>query len=207
MKIFNSFQELWKHAAFCPLCRKECREVKVSVGPEDVFKLISFQKDDTQLTLECAFHFKKKINHLKYEIDCLTNSLRFSHVGQSDSDVMASRASKSFSYFCLNSRCAICDGSYFHSADIHLAILENKITNVNIDREGVYLTSETDNFHITTYGQDFYQMTVGRWYMDDDGVLVDEIEEGKMINLPEVNFDFIDQAKVIEKIKFLILFS
>ncbi len=76
MKTFNNVQELWDYCSFCPICTRNCREVIVSVGPDGVFILISSQKKDNNLYLQCTYKNKRNIYNVDYNINCLDNTFQ-----------------------------------------------------------------------------------------------------------------------------------
>lgn len=203
MKIFNTVQELWDHCTLCRLCGKSCRDISVSVGPDDKFDLSFYQKDKGSLNMSCLYNKRRNNGAIQvdYSINCLDNFCDVSVVNIAD-QLKAKKIKESYFYFYIESTCDICGHGITSSLD--LEINETKhITNIGLERESYYVLKEPDRFHITTY-HDRNVMYVSRCYLDEDSNLIEDLNP---IKLPLVNLDFSNQHHVVEKIKTLILFS
>ena len=51
MKLFNSLQELYSYAMFCPMCQDMSRKISWSIGPEYSVKLLSDRKEEKYINL------------------------------------------------------------------------------------------------------------------------------------------------------------
>lgn len=208
MKALNSVQDLWAHCRFCPICQDMCRDVTIDVGPDDVFTISSFEKQDHILRLECTFRAKKQRYRTVYSVNCLDNTFKVDisepvhESASSDSYKRNDRASAPYFFFYIFSDCKKCNSAHTNSSDLELDLLERKVSNIGIEREGVYLLTEKDKFHISLF-YDRNVMLVSR-AREEDSVIVDD---DKHVELPLVNLDFSNPNKVINKIKTLILFS
>ncbi|MGE3320546.1 MAG: hypothetical protein AB7I18_14755, partial [Candidatus Berkiella sp.] len=73
MKILNTLHDLWRHCLFCPICQDYCRDIDITVGPDEAFNLDTYQKDNNFLYLNCVFKRGNKVKYkVKYSIDTLT---------------------------------------------------------------------------------------------------------------------------------------
>jgi hypothetical protein len=209
MKSFNTVQELWDHCSFCPICQEDCRDVLISVGPDAVFQILDSEKDDSFLDMSCTFTNKKNVYSVQYKINCQDNTFT---VDVTDVQLLTAAAQlpnkkveEAYFYFYLQSSCPKCQCAVTYGSDLELDILDRKITNIELEREGFYLLKEIDKFHITTI-YDRNIILVSRCQGIEDGDLGFE-EDDKTITLPMVKLDFTNQAKIVNKIKTLILFS
>lgn len=212
MKIFNTVQELWTHCVFCPLCKQYGRTLALSAGPDDQFRFtqnMPYELSGHELKLNTVFdnHARKsKVpgspkNAVSYTIDMESNT--FTIDIHSQSPLVVEDAEKANFYFYIYANCNNCNSSYFNSADLEFDLLEKKVCNLQADREGFYLTSEKDKYHITA-SHDKNILMVSRLEIAEDGIVSDG---ESIVELPFINLDFSDLTKVSNKIKTLILFS
>ena len=208
MKTFNSIQELWDYCSFCPICMRNCREVVVSVGPEGVFILISSQKKDNNLYLQCTYKNKRNIYNVDYDINCLDNTFKVEvpKVQELAPGEVANpkRVKQAYFFFFVEGLCNECNCATAHSLDLELDIVDRRISNIGLERESFYLLGGKDKFHVTPI-HDRNVMLVSRCYVDDEEIGFSESD--KTIELPMVKLDLTDQEKATNKIKTLILFS
>jgi hypothetical protein len=113
------------------------------------------------------------------------------------------RVTKAYFYIYIHSKCNECKCSLSDTIDLEFGIVDKKITNIQLDREVFRLLNEVDKFNITVI-HDGNIMLVSRCYEFDEE---DYDEDSKAIRLPLVKLDLLNQAKVVNKIKTLILFS
>lgn len=209
MKLFNSVQELWDFCSFCPICQRNCREVIVSVGPDGNFILVSSEKkNDNTLFLQCTYKNKRNIYTVEYNINCLDNTFKVEvpkvQELASGEEPNTKRVSKAYFFFFLEGLCRECNCTSAHGADLELDIVDQKISNIGLERESFYLLEGKDKFHVSPI-HDRNVMLVSRCYVDDEEIGFSESD--KTIELPLVKLDVTDQAKATNKIKTLILFS
>jgi hypothetical protein len=206
MKIFNSIQELWDYCSFCPVCQG-ARQISVSVGPDMVFSLKHMHKEDETLHLECIYKKKQNLYTIQYKIDCNTNLFDVSvanvEVLVEKNQIPFAKVAKAYFYIYIRSKCHECGCSSTDSIDLEFGIVDKKVTNIQLDREVFRLLNEVDKFNITVIHDDNI-MLVSRCYEFDEE---DYDEDSKAIRLPLVKLDLLNQAKVVNKIKTLILFS
>lgn len=179
----------------------------LSVGPDAVFKLDSFLKIDKLLIMQCRYFYKNvgKSYPVEMKIDCHSNTVEAivgTGYNSSGPNVIPERVDKAYFYFYIQGRCEHCHNSAAYSLDIETDILKKKVFNIGLEREVFSLVKEEDKFFVTL-NHDSDIMRVSRFYETLSG----ELEDVKSIELPIVNIDCVDQAKTINKIKTLILFS
>jgi hypothetical protein len=195
MKILNTVQELWSHCLYCPICKDICRDPLVSVGPDDQFQIVFAEKEDHILSVQCLFKKKDKKIHVTYLIDCLKNTFE---IEGNDSALQ-----NTYCYFYIQSDCRRCDATHTNGTDLELNLETKQISNIGIEREGIYLLSTKDKYHVT-FQYDNNTMLVSKCFEDDDGMLIDD---NKVARLPLVNLDFSKPRKAANRIKTLLVFS
>ncbi len=207
MKTFNNVQELWDYCSFCPICTRNCREVIVSVGPDGVFILISSQKKDNNLYLQCTYKNKRNIYNVDYNINCLDNTFQVEvpKVQELAPGEVANtkRVKQAYFFFFVEGLCYECNCTSAHGLDLELDIVDKKISNIGLERESFYLLEGKDKFHVTPI-HDRNVMLVSR-HIDTEEIGFSG--DDKTIELPLVKLDLTDQEKATNKIKTLILFS
>src|SRR5574337_519053 len=199
---FNNIQELWDYCSYCPICTRKCREVVVSVGPDDHFILVDFEKEGTNLQLQCTFKNKSHIYSAEYNIDCLNNSFsvkipKVQSVPEGET-AEPERATRAYFFFFLEGLCRECNCTSAHGKDLELRVIDNKIFDIELERENFYLLEGKDKFHVSPI-HDRNVMQVNRCYPDDDGISFNESK--KIIELPLVKLDLADQERVVSKLK------
>lgn len=208
MKLFNTVQELWDYCAYCPICMRSCREVVVSVGPDGVFILVSSQKKNNNLHLECTYKNKRNIYSVNYDINCLDNTFKVEvpKVQELAPNEVANpkRVKEAYFFFFVEGLCRDCNCTSAHGQDLEFDLIDKKISNIGLERESFYLLEGKDKFHVTPI-HDRNVMLVSRCYVDDEEIGFSESD--KTIELPLVKLDLSDQEKATNKIKTLILFS
>ncbi len=208
MKLFNTIQELWDYCAYCPICMRNCREVIVSVGPDAVFILVSSQKKDNELYLQCTYKNKRSIYTVEYNINCTDNTflVKVPNVVELPLGETAKpeKVKEAYFFFFIEGLCKECSCTSAHGLDLELDIVDRKVANIGLERESFYLLESKDKFHVTPI-HDRNIMLVSRCYVDDEQIGFTESD--KPIELPLVKLDLSDQEKTSNKIKTLILFS
>lgn len=208
MKQFNNIQELWDYCRYCPFCMRNCRETIVSVGPDDVFILVDSKKESDKLLLQTTFKSKRHIYNVEYNINCLDNSFEVEVTtvqevppGETPNPDKAKRA---YFFFFVEGLCRECSCTSAHGADLELNLTDKKISKIELERESLYFMECKDKFHVSPI-HDRNVMLVSRCYVDENELGF--AESDKTIELPLVKLDPTDQAKTVNKIKTLILFS
>lgn len=204
MKLFNTIEELWDYCLICPICQNTSREIILTVGPDDNFGIASYEKEGAQLRVVCSYQRdrfdKKSLHTATFLIDCQQNTFQIEAISPDPEIVKAAQQAYFFMY--MHANCERCFESYLNSSDLEFDIENKSISNIQMDREGIYIASEKDKFHITL-SHDRNVMSVSRVYPEQDG----EVDDENIIDLPLVNLDLSNPAKVINKVKTLILFS
>jgi hypothetical protein len=207
MKIFNTIQELWDYCSFCPVCQKNGRQIILKVGPDAVFTLTNFDKTKTKLNLDCVYKKKNNFYRVVYKIDCLSNLFNITVpemvIDFPEAQLPRQKVKQAYFYLYIQSDCKKCKCAASYGKDLELEILDKKISNIKLERESFFLLKEKDKFHISVnYGSNY--MVVSRCQGLDD---IDFEEESGKVKLPLFDFDLSDQAKLVQRIKTLILFS
>jgi len=192
MKILNTVQELWSYCLYCPICKDVCRDILVSVGPDDKYQVVFHEKEDHILSIQCLYN--KKIS-VTYNVDCLKNTFEIEGGNSS--------LHQSYCYFYIQSDCRRCNATHTNGTDLELNLEEKKVYNIGVEREGVYLLSTKDKYHLTLQ-YDNNTMLVSKCFEDDDGMILDD---NRVCNLPIVNLDFSKPRKAAHRIKTLLVFS
>jgi hypothetical protein len=210
MRIFNTVQELWSYCLFCPLCKEYARSIELQVGPDDLFRLsfnIPYEKIDDQLELYCIFarevgRYKgdKRTYAATFLIDCNTNQF-FLHT--SGDEIINKEIDGAAFHFYAYAKCAKCKNSYINTAELEFDNISKRVRNIQMEREGYYLVSENDKYHVTQF-HELNVTGVSRIQVPEQFV---SIEEDNVLELPLLKLDFSDIPRVVEKIKTLILFS
>jgi hypothetical protein len=195
MKILNSVQELWSYCLYCPICKDVCRDVSVSVGPDDQFQVVFSDKDNHILSVQCLYKNKDKKVHVTYLIDCLKNTFEIEGGDES--------LAKTYCYFYIQSDCRRCDATHTNGTDLELNLEDKQVYNIGIEREGIYLLNTKDKYHITM-SYDNNTMLVSKCFQDDEGMIIDD---NKVARLPLVKIDFSKPRKAANRIKTLLVFS
>jgi len=203
MKILNTVEDLWNYCLFCPICQKAERKMTVSVGPDEAFELLSYEKDNQFLTLHCAISILHKKHIAKYSIDCSNNSFQFAISETAALDISIEKASSPYFYFYIEGDCGNCNQSYVNSNDLELDFLHGTISNIGLEREVVWLLSQENKFKLTmNYG--LSKMAISLITVKDERYFTNE--KGHM-TFPIIDLDFSNPAKVINKIKTILVFS
>lgn len=203
MKILNTIQELWDYCLYCPLCKESCRKIDISVGPDDYFNLISFKKNNEKLNLKGRLLSGNQIYIVNYTINCLDNSFDVKFSLTDDIKENPYNLVAPYFYFYINGDCEKCNRSYINGSDLEFDNENKKIANIGIDREGIYLVSEHDGFHVDLQ-YNANKTIIYKCAEDRHGTIADFVP-GYVCNLIKINF--LDADKAINKIKTLLTFS
>lgn len=191
-KTRNTIQELWSYCLYCPICKVICREITVAAGPNDQFKLVFFKKENHILAIQCVY---KKSFIVNYEINCLDNTFKI--IGNN------LNLDQTYCYFYIQSICRICNATHVTGTDLELNLEEKSIYNIGLEKEGVYLLSTKDMYHITILYKNS-TMLVSKCFKDKDGIVLDD---NRVCTLPLVDLDFSNLHKVAYRIKTMLVFS
>jgi hypothetical protein len=207
-KSFDTVQKLWSYCLWCPVCLDTCRKVHVLDGPDNTFEVTDFSKENEILTVRSLHKTGKfkarpqnlgvKVEKLKYithTINCVNNTFT---VEADDPELL-----KMYWFFFIQSDCEKCNSSYANGTDMELNTANNTIFNIGAEREGIYLLSKKEKYHVTM-AYDSNAMLVSKCFEDKDGSIIDD---SKVCQLPIVNIDFSKLNKAINKIKTMLVFS
>ena len=210
MKSFNTLQELWDYCLYCPVCQRNCRQIHLSVGPDDTFIIVNFDKVDSFLNLQCIFKTAKSRSFsLNFKIDCQNNS--FDSEVYSVSSGNSPQAKDIYFFFFLEGLCPECNCSSAHSLDMELNFHRKKISDIGLELEDFCLLKAPNKFRIDivyhTTKPDTMIISKIRTTPNDPHAEIEFIDDHKSIELPVIKLDFSDQTKLSNRIKTLILFS
>ncbi len=76
MKTFNSLKDLYNYFSYCPVCKRDDRNVIMSVGPAKSHDLISYELTDQDLIIYSTY---KEKNVVQYRVNYKINLLDCSH--------------------------------------------------------------------------------------------------------------------------------
>ena len=197
MKIFSNINELWNYCLFCPICQENCRDMKVSVGPDMVFIMNSYEKTEKMLNLCCNYKNSSYIYTVNYKINCIDNTFIMTVPIAKPNNETYRKASRAYFYFYIQSNCKKCNCASAYGNDLDLNTLKKTISNIKLEHEGfsLYTGKESNMFFLEI---DHIDNVIFVGCLPDNG---------KEIQLPLFDIDLIDQAKTIEKLKTYILFS
>lgn len=202
MREFQTVEELWQYCLFCPLCKEPSRTITITAGPDDNFKLSQYEKIGPELKLYCKYRSDDKYKYNKFAsgatitVDCNSNEYTLEIAGDATHN-------QNIYFFCyLHSKCNGCGFSYLNTSDLEFDDSNKHISNIKIDQEAVFFLSAEEKYHISVC-HDSNIIMVSR--CEDMGDAM--IDDPNIIELPLVNLDLSDRAKVVSKIKTLILFS
>jgi len=196
----DTLQQLWEYCQFCPICQKPCRDVVVSVGPDDNFRMIDYSKQDNLLHIRCDYYFEDTAQtEVTYIINCDTHKYELQMLDEGMPETQFPF------YFYLNANCD-CNNASISSIDIEIKWAEATCQIYErflIDQEDIYLITGQEGYHITLRSNQS-RMVVSKLIFSRTGGLIDD---GVEQTYPFVNFDYTDIDKSIHKLKTIILFS
>jgi hypothetical protein len=203
MKLFNNIQNLWEYCQFCTVCQDNTREVSISIAPDKVFELISYEKKDQFLILHCTYFVNNQKSIFNYMVDCLDNSFQFQILHTEIISEVNLTSDRYTSCFWFQSECKKCNQTYVNGNDLEFHFNTSLISNIGVEREGIFISSEEHHYHIV-YSEDVMTIYKTRaWAPDEE----DDMDQGPGIDLPVVAFDFSNQQKVINRIQTLLVFN
>lgn len=221
MKKFENLQELWSYCQYCPVCRQACRNIDLSVVPDN-FKLISYRKEERFLKLFCVAQRRKqekyKINYIidvitgKYSVEVLelidaptVEMNADTNLDEEEKHRLRVKMSKSCIFFYLNGDCSNCNNSYISTIDAELSGTTMSITgsSIGIEREGITILLPNDKYRLTIL-HDTGKTLINKCIVDKNSNILDDFST---FETSVVNFDFSNLEKVIHRIKTLITFS
>lgn len=204
MKLFNTIEELWGHCLFCPICNDNCRDIHVSAGPDDNFKLISFKKNDEILQLKCSLHLKKLKYVVDYKINSNDNTFKAKVFAPKEVENSIENPLSTYFYFYIQSTCNKCGYSYCNGSDIEFDQDNQKVVSIGIEREGIYLIDHTESFHVTLeYDKNLTNITKCIKVKDKD-----EIRDLPLAyQCPLIKVNMKEPQKAIRRIKTVLTFG
>ena len=197
MRILNTIQDLWLYCLLCPICKNK-RDIDLLVGPDENFRLISFDKLDDKLILKCYFTSRRQKFTIDYTIDCINNDFELVFGKPKEVDQSATGASAPYFYFYINSECKMCDATWTNSSDLELDILNKKITNIGLERESVRCLTHNRKYQIEL---DY----------ENNLLIINNVNRGVAVmpafNFPLIDLDLTNQEKLFRKISTILTFS
>jgi len=209
MKKFDNVEDLWQYMSRCPLCQSPNRSVEVSVGPDEEYSLIKFDKDGYNFVITSSLRsrvFKCRYD-VVYHIDCLNNTYEFkAYYPDSEEKVdlpVLVKGNSAFNifFFYLQSSCKDCSNTGVYSSDIEL--INGIVSNIMLEREDIYLLSEERKYRIC-YLHDEEKVKIAKCWYEKDTL---QYSKKRFIQSLPFDLDFSDINKVLNKIGTLLTFS
>jgi hypothetical protein len=205
MKNFNTINQLWDNLLICPFCNKE-RKVELSIGPDGVFNLITWDKSKNIITIVFSISIESVLYTSTWKIDCNSNKFGI-NTKSMGSELTSSLPSSEYSnlYFYLYSECNNCNNSFSNTSDLSISSKEYlKIDNIGIEREGWFIKKPEH--------QQYYALVADYQY---DKMYFNNVEmfkgiikkKSKEISLPLLELDFSNHEKLLNKIGTMLLFK
>lgn len=180
------------------------RIIDISMGPEVVTELLSYEKVDEVLSLHCDLWIKQVAYTVKFELNCLDNSLKTSFLSERKSEKKIVESAKPYFYMQLSSDCKKCGGiSHSGTSPIELDINHGKLLNIGLEHESIYFLQPKDKYHVT-FEYKKNMMYITRCVLEPDGSILDE---NSIFKFPIINLDLTNQEKCVNKIKTILIFS
>lgn len=191
--MFDSLQSLWSYSLYCRICKDICRDIDIVAGPDDLFRVDNYVKNNNILTMHIILRQSYYKHNYQIDIDTVKGSL----------NVLKRNSSPDMNelYFYTHSFCKNCH-SYTNSADIEIDFKNKKIKEVALEQEAFSLEKYRDKYFVS-FHYDSNEMYISR-LIDNDGYLK---QDEKEFTLPIVSLDFSNERKVVDKIKTLLIFS
>lgn len=188
---------------FCPVCRDMTRDMYVSVGPEEVFKIHKFEKNNQFIYLDCSAKIKDKRYKTDYIINGVDNTFEVSIAEMEPEGGSVDKAQTPHFFFYIQSVCKQCLCTHAYGSDLELDLLNKKVTNIGVESETVILLTEPTKYHLSLNYSD-NEMIISRCAEDEDGEVIDD---DRQFHTALVDLDFSQPAKVVRKIKTIMVFS
>lgn len=173
----------------------------VSVGPDRFWTIVESIKEGEVLTNFCTYKYKQNRYFVNYKFNCIDNTflLEYSSANTAFQEGLLEKAKEAYFYFYIDGVCPICECSAAATSDLELDFQEGVVTNIQLEREKFYLLQEKDKFHVSL-AHSSNIMRVSKYNAES-------FEEDDEVELPLFNLDLNNQAKLVDKLKTLILFS
>ncbi len=196
MKLFDNIQNVWEYCNKCPICQSNCKASIVVYA--DYLKMIGYEKEGNALHIHLVYDQTKR--KVSISIDCNTHII----LAQDIYDEKFEELYEDRLFLTFHGSCDQCKRFQINSNEILIDLMKNYIDSDNsIQRESFYLSCMEDNFHVSLL---YYNSTmiVSRYIENKSGefITTGNVFYGKMVNC-----DLVNQSKIINKLKTLLIFS
>jgi hypothetical protein len=206
MKYFDNIESIWQYVLWCPLCKSFDRDVSLSVGPDDDYSFIKYNKDGYNLVITSSIKpIKSRYRYdVTYYINCLLNTYEFNVYNLDNPDYTSLLGDSSiFSsfFFYLQSSCESCFNTGVYTADIELE--NGMVFNIMLEREDVYLFSGKKKYRVSYYYDEGRVKIARCWY--SNGEL--KFSKKRFVKDLPFDLDFSNIDKALNRISTLLTFS
>ena len=203
MKIFNNLQELWEHCLFCPICKTYDRDITITFGPEENYKLLSFTRN-TFLNLRVKYSLDYSRYIVQYIIDCADGSFTTKVSELDEAKAQTNKTTMPYSYFYIESDCRTCHCTSAMTSNIQLDMKNSKVYNFLLSKEEVVMLDNTNDSYHAILDYSNKTTTVYPCFKRNDDTIVDIVPPANF-NLIEV--DLMKADKAIKRMKNIIKFG
>lgn len=213
MKLFNNLQELWDYALYCPICKDMCRDISLSLNPDDIFKPDPPFSKDELLIINFTAAVKNTFNSVslvegKLKINCLTNQFVIEDLSQLPSTFIPILLKKmAYAKYVMElflySNCLICGDSSIHSNDIELDFSSFSLKEIKLGLETVEIEVDSSKIYRVHQEYDSNLTLIEEYYTLDDGRRKRKATYSHNL----LNIDFSDLKKAFSRIKTILVFS
>lgn len=212
-KNFENFSSLWNYCIFCPICKKDCRNVEIkflahptratnnirTLYPSKI-KNFKFTEKNTFIEIHIVEKNNFSNNRLNMHDEYLIkfDSLKNNFFITKKNEISPDKKQLSFYIY------AFCDNclSYLSSNNIKIDTKIKYSSNLYLESEAFYLTKTEDKYfifidYVTKKSQ------ISKVYLDqNNNITVDNKEQ----EIPIFKIDLNNQSKLIQKIKTILMF-
>ena len=188
MKIFNNIEQLLAYMKFCPFCQANCRQIDMTMGPDNSFFLSSYKKDINKLILTASF---RKTDIIEYHIDTFTNQFHITFYP--DNTYSPTIIEQQSPFLFIQSNCKQCNDMVSFSYDIEINHCNKYLWSIGLELDVL----RPKIAHITEVQFDYITEKLSVLYKG--GTKVFSLFDLNLLNFNEQNFT--------DKIKILLTFS
>jgi hypothetical protein len=206
-KKFDRFSSLWNYCIFCPICKKDCRDVEIKFLAHPTratnnirtlypSKIKNFKFTENNSTLKMCI--SERTSHEVYEylinIDSLTESVLISKKNENNPD----KNQLSFYVYGFCTNCL----SYTSSGNIKTDSKRKNFSNLYLESEGFYLTKSSDKYFLfVDYVIESIQ--ISKIFIDHNKNITVDFKE---YETPLFKIDLENQDNLVKKIKTILTF-
>jgi hypothetical protein len=153
--------------------------------------------------MDCTAKIKDKRYKTNYIVNGVDNTFEVSIAEIAPEGEPVDKAQTPYFFFYIQSVCKRCHCTHAYGSDLELDLLNKKVTNIGVVSETVILLTEPTKYHLSL-NYDDKEMIISRCIQDEDGIVEDD---DKQFHTALVDLDFSQPAKVVRKIKTIMVFS